>query len=36
MPAAIFVITRLTDFGDPDYFVSFHETVNLITNSIGL
>jgi S-adenosylmethionine hydrolase len=34
MPTAISVITLLTDFGDRDYFVSYYETVSLITSPI--
>lgn len=34
MPTAISVITLLTDFGDRDYFVSYYETVSLLTSLI--
>lgn len=34
MPTVISVITLLTDVGDRDYFVSYYETVSLITSLI--
>jgi len=36
MPSAISVITLLTDFGDRDYFVSYHGTVSLIPSLLEI